>query len=104
MSKWHGRIGYGKQEETSPGVFEEKIVTHLHSGDILNERISNSQSNKINDDITISNRISVISNPFINNNIPFIRYVEYMGCKWKVTNCDIQYPRIILTMGGIYHE
>lgn len=33
-----------------------------------------------------------------------MRYAEFGGVKWKVTDVKVQYPRLILTFGGIYHE
>jgi hypothetical protein len=30
-------------------------------------------------------------------------YVEFMGTKWKITNVEVQYPRLILSVGGVYN-
>jgi hypothetical protein len=30
--------------------------------------------------------------------------VRWLGDTWEITSAEIQYPRIILTIGGQYHE
>jgi hypothetical protein len=32
-----------------------------------------------------------------------MRYVEFMGTKWKITNIEVQYPRLTLSIGGEYN-
>ena len=33
-----------------------------------------------------------------------MRYVEFMGAKWKISSVEVQYPRLILTVGGVYND
>ena len=58
---------------------------------------------KVNDDISIANEISVVADPFACQNFHRMRYIEFMGAKWKVSNVEVQYPRLILTIGGVYN-
>ena len=30
--------------------------------------------------------------------------VTEMGAKWKITDVEVQYPRLLLTIGGLYNE
>lgn len=105
MAKFHGIIGFVDYEENSPGVYEEVTTTRLYSGDLL--RRSNRYAptnNTINDNLVINNQISIIADPYINQHFPSIRFVEWKGCRWKVTNVDDSNPpRIILTMGDVYN-
>lgn len=103
MAKFYGIIGYEITEETEPGIYEEKIVENAYIGDAIKNSRRLQDAGKVNDDITVSNRISIIADPFANNNFHSMRYVEIMGAKWKVTEVEVEYPRLILTVGGLYN-
>lgn len=105
MAKFYGEIGYAELIETSPGVWEEQITTtRNYCGDLIRNSRRMQVSDSVNDDINISNEISIIADPFAYKNFHWIRYVDYMGTKWKITNVEVQYPRLLLTIGGVYHE
>lgn len=103
MAKFRGNIGYVKTVETSPGVWSDETVTRLYSGDVLQNNRRWQQSDKINEDLTISVKISIISDNYILENLMYLKFVEYMGAKWKVTDISIERPRLILTLGGLYN-
>ena len=103
MAKFYGVIGYAVTEETERGIYEERIVEKEHFGDVVRNTRRLSNAAKVNDDITISNQISIVADPFANNNFHSMRYVLFMGSKWKVTEVEVQYPRLILTLGGVYN-
>ena len=103
MAKFYGVIGYAISEETEPGVFEEQIIERNHVGDVIRNTRRLKEVGKVNDDITISNQISILSDPFTSNNFHTMRYVSYMGSKWKVVEVEVEYPRLILTLGGLYN-
>lgn len=106
MAKWHGIIGYVTTEESpkDSGIWIEKSTEISYSGDLVRNYIKYESSGNVNDNINISNSISIIADPFAFNNLQFIRYAEFMGSLWKVTNVEIQYPRLILTIGGVYNK
>lgn len=104
MSKYYGRIGFVDTEETAPGVYEPKVVAERnYYGDILsnNRRWDNAQ--QLNDNLNISNRISIVSDPYAITNFHAIRYCEFMGHLWDVSSVEVQYPRLILSIGGVYN-
>ena len=103
MAKFYGAIGYATSTETAPGVYEESIVEKNYYGDIIKNSGRNQSSNQINDDLMISSQISIISDPYADSNYQNIRYAIMNGTKWKISNIDIQYPRLVLTLGGLYH-
>lgn len=103
MAKFHGIIGYGITVETKPGVWKDQITEREYSGDLNKNTRRLQSSDQLNDNIVVSNEISILSDPFANENFHSIRYVEFMGTKWKVTNVDVQYPRLVLTLGGVYN-
>lgn len=104
MAKWYGVIGYGDTVETSPGVWTEQITERYAKGEVIRNAITIQSTDQLNEDIKISNSISIIADPYANSNFHKIRYITYMGTKWKVTNVEVKYPRLILTIGGIYNE
>ena len=103
MAKFYGTIGYVKTIETEPGVWEEQTIERLYSGDLIKNTSRYQSSGGINDNITISNKISIVADPYANENFQHIRYAKFMGAKWSITNAEIEHPRIILTMGGVYN-
>lgn len=104
MAKFCGIIGYELTEEIEPGVYVEKIIENMYFGDVIRNSRRLQERSKVNDNVNISNQISIIADPFANNNFHSMRYVEYMGVKWKITDVEVQYPRLLLTIGGLYNE
>ena len=104
MAKFFGKIGYAETEQTSPGVWKEKITEREYFGDLTRNTRRLQSSGNLNDNIVVANDISIIADPFANQNFHAMRYVEFMGTKWKISNVEVQYPRLILTLGDQYNE
>lgn len=103
MGKWFGKIGYAVTEETTPGVWVEQITERTYYGDIIRNTRRLQTSEKLNDDINVSNEISIVADPFARDNFHAMRYIEFMGTRWKVSSVEVQYPRLILSLGGVYN-
>ena len=103
MAKFYGKIGYAESKETTPGIWEEQIIEREYRGDLIRNTRRMQTAETLNDDINISNEISIVADPYANQNFHSMRYVEFMGAKWKISNVDVQYPRLILSIGGIYN-
>lgn len=103
MAKWFGKIGYAETVETKPGVWEEKITPREYYGDLLRNSRRLQSTDQVNDDINISNEISIVADPYANEHFYAMRYAEFSGAKWKITNVEVQYPRLILTLGGVWN-
>ena len=103
MPKFYGNIGYAISKETAPGVWVEDIVEHKYSGDVYRNTRKLQSGNQVNDSIDISNEISILSDPFANENFHSMRYVTYMSAKWKVSSVKVRYLRLNLTVGGLYN-
>lgn len=102
--KWSGKIGFVETKETRPGVWENVTTERNFYGDVIRDIRKNQSSGQVNDDINISNRISIVSNSFVRDNLAFMKYMEFMGTKWKITDVEVQYPRLVLTIGGLWNE
>lgn len=103
MSKWFGKIGYAVTAETEPGIWEETIIERKYFGDMTSDRRKRQNSGEVNDNINLANVISIIADPFAYQNCSNMAYVEIMGSKWKITDIEIQSPRLLLTVGGVYN-
>ena len=103
MAKFYGAIGYVTTVETRPGVWEEQVTERNYSGDLLQNRHMVQNADQLNDNINIANEISIVADPYANGNFYAMRYVVFMGAKWKITYVRVAYPRLILTIGGVYH-
>ena len=104
MAKFYGVIGYVKTVEVEPGIWEEQTIEHNYYGDVTRFNARYQPSGGVNDDINLSNTISIVADPFANENSQYMRYVVLMGAKWKITNVEFQRPRLLLTVGGVYNE
>lgn len=104
MAKFYGKIGYTETAETDPGIWEPTIVEREYMGDISNEFWKRQNNGEINDDIELTDTISIIADPYAIQHCSSIAYVEYVGAKWKVNKVDIQYPRLLLSLGGVWNE
>ena len=105
MAKFYGKVGYASTVEstTKPGVWEEVFTERYYYGDVIRNTRRLEAGSSINDNIVVNNTISILSDPYANQNFFAIRYVEWMGVLWKVTNVEVQYPRLILTIGDVYN-
>lgn len=101
--KYHGNVGFVAFREKTPGVDVEVPVEHEYTGDVLQNTKRWENSQQINKDLNISNRISIIADPYVRENLFAIRYLTWMGTYWEVISADVQYPRIILSIGGVYN-
>lgn len=103
MAKFYGKIGYVRTIESEPGIWTEEATEREYYGDIIRNSRNLNSSNEINDSINISNNISVVADPYAKENFQYMRYVIFMGVKWAISNVLIEYPRITLTIGGVYN-
>lgn len=104
MAKFYGKIGYAVRMEIRPGVWDDEITEREYFGDLLRNTSRYQTSDKLNDDVNISNEISIVADPFAYQSFHAMRYVEFMGAKWKISSVEVQYPRLILTVGGVYND
>lgn len=104
MAKFFGKIGYGVTDEVRPGVWDTTIVEREYFGDLIRNTRRLESASQVNDNIQISNEISIVADPYARENFHAMRYVEFMGAKWRVTSVEVQYPRLILTVGGVWNE
>lgn len=104
MAKFYGYVGYATTVETAPGVWTQKTEERRYCGDVVQNRRRWETRDELNDNLTINNTISIVSDRFASENIFAMRYVRWMGTCWKITNVEVARPRLILTLGGVYNR
>lgn len=104
--KWYGEIGFREEVETSPRVWRPTIVPMNFYGDVLSPSWREQQGSKINADMQVSNRISVVANSYIQTNLHKIAYITFGGAKWTVSSVeqDPDRPRLTFSLGPLYLE
>lgn len=103
MAKWFGNIGYAEMIEVEPGDWKEQITARPYFGDAIRNTRMLQNSNGINDNVNVGNQISIVADPYANQHIYDMRYAEFQGSRWKITNVEVQFPRLILTLGGLFN-
>lgn len=107
--KWHGNIGFETQVEVSydpnkATIWRPEIVTRHYYGDIQRVNKREQNGDKVNNDISINNQFSIISDPFANNNYWNMKWIEWNGKKWRITDITVEPPRLTINIGGEYFD
>ena len=101
--KFYGPVGFVEVTEKRPGVKTLTPVEYKYTGDVLRRSLRYQAGDAVNDTITPSQQISILVDPYARSHVGSIKYVKWMGTAWKVTEASLQYPRLILTLGGVYN-
>lgn len=103
MARFCGIVGFVYDEESVPGVFVQKPIERTYYGDAQTIRHDWQQTDTLNDNLNVGHRISVIADEFAYGHFSAMRYVRWMGTNWRIRSAEVQRPRIILTLGGVYN-
>ena len=103
MAKFYGAIGFVLQEETAPDVWTELPIARYYQGDVIRNVKKATSGEGLNNDLDVNNQISIVADPFAFAHFFAMRYVEWMGGYWNVQSVEVQSPRLILSIGGVYN-
>lgn len=103
MAKFYGMIGYGESKEVRPGVWEDVITEKSYFGDVIKNSRRLENGDKVNNDLSVGNSISIVSDAYANTHFFAIRYIRWAGALWTVSNVDVKSPRLVLRLGGVYN-
>lgn len=103
MAKFSGMVGFGISEETAPGVYQDRIVEYPYMGDVVRNTRRLEQGEYVNDDITVGNSISIVGDSFAAQHFFAMRYIDWAGTRWKITEVEAVSPRLVLRLGGVYN-
>lgn len=102
-NKFYGKVGYGVSVETAPGVWTDTITEVAYFGDVVRNSRKLQDGSKVNDDLSVENSISIVADAYAHEHFFAIRYVEWAGTLWTVSTVDVQIPRLLLRLGGVYN-
>lgn len=103
MAKFFGSIGYGETQETVPGVWEDVIVEYQYYGDVIRNTRKFTEGEGLNNDLSVGNSISIVADAYANEHFFAIRYIQWAGVLWTVSDVEVQSPRLLLRLGGVYN-
>jgi len=104
MNRFHETIGFAQFKETAPGVHTEVIEERNYSGDVLQVISKWRDAETANQNLTTQNRFSFLSDPYAEQNYARMRYLTWMGERWKIVSAEVKRPRIIIAIGEVYNE
>ncbi len=103
MAMFHGLIGYGETVETAPGVWQDNLVERNYFGDVIRNTRQLREGESLNNDLSVGNSISVVADAYANDHFFAIRYIQWAGTLWTVQDVEVQSPRLLLRLGGVYN-
>ena len=103
MAKWFGKIGFSEDKEVAPGVWRSVITEREYYGDVYKTTRRLQISGEVNDSVTVANTISILADPHAVDYFYNMRYASFCGTNWKVSDVEVQYPRLVLTLGGVWN-
>ena len=104
MAKWAGVIGFvNGTKETAPSVYKETFIERKYYGDVVKNNRRLVAADKVNDDISVQNQLSIVADPYAMNHFYSMKYATFCGAKWKVTDVQVEHPRLTLTLGGLWN-
>lgn len=105
MARFYGRVGYGEstEVESGSGIFSDVITERHYYGDVIRNMRNLQPGENLTPDLSVSNLISIVADAYANDHFFAIRYVEWAGVLWTVTNVEVQSPRLLLSLGEVYN-
>jgi hypothetical protein len=103
VAKFYGNVGYGQSVESAPGVWKDNITEFPYFGDVVRNTRRLVDGSKVNDDLTVGNSISIVADAYAIENFFAMRYIIWMGSRWEISEVEVQAPRLLLTLGGVYN-
>lgn len=103
MARFYGVVGYGTTTQTSPGVWTDSITEVSYFGDVVQNSRLLQQAAQVNDNLSVNTSLSIVADAYVFENFLAIRYVEWMGTRWTVSNVTVARPRLVLELGGVYN-
>jgi len=104
MAKFNGYIGFvDGTTETAPGVRVNNMTERRYMGDVIRETKQWKDTEQLNPNLTINNRISIVADDFAASNFSAMKYVIWNEVYWNISSVEIQRPRLVLSIGGVYN-
>ena len=106
MGLFYGPIGFVEtvEDPIGSGIYKEQPTERNYRGEVsrYSKRWDNG-SQQVNPNLSISNTISIVADPYVSNHLYSLRYIKWLGGYWEITSAEVETPRIILSIGGVYN-
>lgn len=103
MAKFYGKVGFATETNKGKGVWVDEITESPYYGDVIRNSRQLTDGDKLNDDRTVGNTISIMADEHANQHFFAIKYVEWAGTRWSVVDIEVRSPRLLLRLGGVYN-
>ena len=105
MARFFGTVGYSKQVESpiGSGIWVDNITEMQYFGDVITNSRKIESTDKLNPNVTAHHSISIVADDYAFDNFFYIKYVDWAGVKWTVTDVEVRNPRLILRLGGVFN-
>lgn len=101
--RWHGAIGFSTTEEKSLSVYTQTITERIYTGDVYHLTSRRQVGSGVNDNLTLSQELSIVADPYALTHYSQIAYASLDGVRWRITNVVVERPRLRLTFGEVWH-
>lgn len=101
--RFYGIVGFGQSGETQSGVWTTITAERPYYGDVVKDTRRIVAGQEVNPSVSTGNSIEIVADPFANEHFHAIKYVEWEGALWSVTEIEQKRPRLILRLGGVYN-
>jgi hypothetical protein len=102
MARFYGPVGFGEAVKTAPGVTKDVITEKNFFGDVLRNNVKSENAQSVNANVTVNNTISIVANTYAIDHLTNIRYIKWLGKNWEIDSIDVELPRLIFRLGGVY--
>lgn len=105
MARFYGPIGFvtTKEEPEGSGIWSEIPIEKNYRGEVSKNSRRWDNGEYLNKNLNINNTISIVADPYISNHLMELRYIKWLGGYWEISSVDVQPPRLILSIGGVYN-
>lgn len=105
MARFHGVVGYGESVESpsGSGIWKDIITEFPYRGDVIRNTRNLEEVDKLNNDITVANSISIVADQYAIDHFFKIKYVKWADVRWTVSTVEVNSPRLILRLGSVYN-
>lgn len=98
--RWAGKIGYARETEIKPGIWDDVVVEVNAMGDLV-QRTEVLRGESVLGETATTTSISVLANGkrFL---LHEIKYVTNGGVRWQIASVVHQPPRLVIYLGEVY--
>jgi hypothetical protein len=103
MARFFGVVGFGIATENANGVWEDVIVEKSYYGDVTRNTRKLSDGDTVLGELSVNNLISIVADAYASEHFFAIRYIQWMGALWEISEVEVQSPRLLLRLGSVYN-